>query len=84
VQISSPGSSSSHDTRQFWLANRLSWEAAGFLSLGSWERHFVRLGDLLRLVCRIDARPIFETQSLDEQLTLFPENIGSPLVFVSF
>jgi len=61
----------SHDTRQFWLVNRLSWEAAGFLSLGSWERHFVRLGDLLRLVCRIDARPIFETQSLDEQLTLY-------------
>jgi S-adenosylmethionine:diacylglycerol 3-amino-3-carboxypropyl transferase len=61
----------SHDTRQFWLVNRLSWEAAGFLSLGSWERHFVRLGDLLRLVCRIDARPIFEMQSLDEQLTLY-------------
>jgi S-adenosylmethionine-diacylglycerol 3-amino-3-carboxypropyl transferase len=61
----------SEETKQFWIARRSSWEPTGFLALGSWERHFVRLGDILRLVCRIDATPIFDAQSLEEQLAAY-------------
>lgn len=57
--------------RVFWADRREGWKNRGFISLGKWESHFIKLGHIFREYLRFDFTPIFEAQSLDEQIELW-------------
>lgn len=57
--------------RDFWEKNRSIWEPHGFVYLGRWERHFIRMGRALKKIGRLDATPLFTAQSLAQQRTLY-------------
>lgn len=70
-------------TRRFWLDRERAWKPRGFIFLGRWEAHFLKLSRIFRDVLRIDARPIFEAHSLEEQAELFRQQFN-PLVLRAF
>ncbi|CAN5718920.1 hypothetical protein BH10BDE1_BH10BDE1_04060 [soil metagenome] len=70
-------------TKQFWIERQNAWRPRGFILLGRWEGHFQKMGAIFRNVLRIDTRPIFEAQSLEEQSRLFEKHF-KPLVFRAF
>ncbi len=60
----------SDPARKFWEEHRLLWGPQGFLFLGRWENHFVRLGNLLKQLAWIKAEPLFSAQTVSEQQAL--------------
>lgn len=73
----------SQDCKEFWQKHSEDWSSHGFIFLGKWERHFLKLGYLFRNVLRMDLRPIFEAQSLEEQKQLYRKHFR-PQVFKNF
>ena len=57
-------------TRKFWEEHRSLWCPRGFLLLGRWENHFVRLGNLLKKLAWMKAEPLFSAQTVSEQQAL--------------
>lgn len=58
----------SEKARTYWLDRASGWTGRGFLKLGKWERHFLKLGEIFRQYLQCDFSPIFEAQSLGEQI----------------
>lgn len=50
-----------------WKAQESLWEAQGFIYLGKWERHFMKVGKLFQSLTFSDLRPVFEAKNLEEQ-----------------
>ncbi len=57
-------------TRTFWEKHRALWSPEGFLLLGRWENHFVRLGNLLKKLAWMKAEPLFSAKTVSEQQAL--------------
>jgi S-adenosylmethionine-diacylglycerol 3-amino-3-carboxypropyl transferase len=60
--------------RDFWTANRAWWEPRGFVYLGKWERHFMKLGKFLGSIARLKADPLFEAHTVEEQRRLMEKH----------
>jgi S-adenosylmethionine-diacylglycerol 3-amino-3-carboxypropyl transferase len=73
----------SEDCREFWQSNEKQWVPRGFVLLGKWENHFQKLGFLFRNVLKMNLTPIFEAQSLDEQLALYKKHFNT-FIFRNF
>ncbi|MCM2321766.1 MAG: BtaA family protein [Oligoflexia bacterium] len=69
--------------REFWLSCAAQWQPRGFILLGKWESHFQALGKLFRQGFRMNFRPIFEAQSLEEQQALYRKH-WKPTLFRNF
>jgi S-adenosylmethionine-diacylglycerol 3-amino-3-carboxypropyl transferase len=50
-----------------WKRERELWEIHGFIYLGKWERHFMRLGRLFQALTFSNLRPVFEASNFEEQ-----------------
>jgi S-adenosylmethionine-diacylglycerol 3-amino-3-carboxypropyl transferase len=50
-----------------WKAQEQLWQKAGFIYLGKWESHFMKLGKIFKNVSFSTLRPIFAANNLDEQ-----------------
>lgn len=61
-------------TRTYWAERVDGWAPRGFIYLGKWESHFLKLSHLFRNVLKFDFTPIFEAQSLEEQIELYAEH----------
>lgn len=59
------------ECRRYWVERSEGWKARGFILLGRWEGHFQKLGRIFREGLRCDFSPIFEAQSLPEQIELW-------------
>lgn len=59
------------ETTQYWSERRTAWQNRGFVMLGKWESHFQKLGFLFRNVLQCDFAPVFEAQTLEEQIELY-------------
>jgi len=70
-------------TKEFWRAQKLNWQPHGFIYLGRWERHFLKISRAFDIVLRLPMDKIFAAQSLEEQQELFKKHF-KPLVFRSF
>ena len=64
----------SPEARQYWQDREPGWSPRGFIFLGKWERHFQMLGGLFRNYLKCDFDPIFQAQSLPEQIDLWKEH----------
>jgi S-adenosylmethionine-diacylglycerol 3-amino-3-carboxypropyl transferase len=73
----------SEKCREFWLRNAGQWTPRGFVYLGSWEGHFIKISRLFRSILRMDVLPIFEAHSLKEQRRLI-EKHWKPKLFRNF
>lgn len=69
--------------REFFEKHREKWEKGGFIYLGKWERHFIKLGKILQRFLRLNLGPVFHAQSLEEQRTLVNKH-WKPLLFRNF
>lgn len=61
-------------TKRYWQERQEGWRPRGFILLGRWEGHFQLLGKIFREYLRCDFTPIFEAQSLEEQIDLWDEH----------
>ena len=50
-----------------WKSEQFLWEPQGFIYLGKWERHFMKVGKLFQALTLGNLRPIFEARDLEEQ-----------------
>lgn len=50
-----------------WKAQLSLWENVGFIYLGKWEQHFMKMGRIFQKLTFTDTRPIFEAKNLEEQ-----------------
>ncbi len=73
----------SEDGTRFWAETRDQWAARGWIWLGRWENHFLKINRILRLLLgkRIDL--IFEAKTLAEQQALYKKH-WRPVLFRSF
>jgi S-adenosylmethionine-diacylglycerol 3-amino-3-carboxypropyl transferase len=71
------------DTRHFWEKHCEAWTPRGFITLGRWESHFQKLGFIFRSTLRMNIRPIFEANSLQEQIALYEKHFNR-IIFRSF
>lgn len=53
---------------KFWKRLEALWRDHGFVYLGKWERHFMKLGRLFKYISMSNMDPIFEAKDLNEQL----------------
>ncbi len=51
----------------FWKDLETLWNDHGFVYLGKWERHFMKLGRLFKSISMSNMDPIFEAKNLEEQ-----------------
>lgn len=63
--------------KAYWSERAAGWSPRGFIYLGKWESHFLRLGRIFRDVLRSDFSPIFEAQNLPEQIELYRKHFPS-------
>lgn len=52
---------------KFWKEIEVHWKDHGFVYLGKWERHFMKLGRLFKHISMSSLAPIFEARDLHEQ-----------------
>lgn len=69
--------------RDFWLKNSGLWRPHGFVYLGSWESHFIKISKIFKTVFRINIMPIFEAHTLEEQQQKIAKH-WRPLIFRNF
>lgn len=50
-----------------WKAQEQLWQKAGFIYLGKWESHFMKLGKIFKTVSFSNLRPVFAAKDLEEQ-----------------
>lgn len=50
-----------------WRAQESTWKDEGFIYLGRWESHFMKLGRIFRKVSMSNLWPIFEARNMQEQ-----------------
>lgn len=55
------------DDQKLWKEIQPDWEARGFIYLGKWENHFMKLGKLYTFIPGIDLKPLFDAESLEAQ-----------------
>ena len=60
--------------RDYWVERKQGWMKRGFILLGRWESHFQKLGFLFRDILKCDFFPVFEAQSLEEQIELYEKH----------
>lgn len=60
--------------KEYWLQRRDGWAPHGFIFLGRWENHFIKLGKIFRDYLRCDFLPIFDAHSLKEQIQLWEKH----------
>ena len=63
----------STEDETLWKTQLSLWENAGFIYLGKWERHFMKMGKIFQALTFSDVRPIFEAKNLEEQRSLLPK-----------
>jgi S-adenosylmethionine-diacylglycerol 3-amino-3-carboxypropyl transferase len=73
----------SAETKKFWESQKKAWTSKGFIYLGRWERHFLKLSKIFRSIFRFPLEPIFEAQSLEEQKIAYEKHFH-PLIFRNF
>jgi S-adenosylmethionine-diacylglycerol 3-amino-3-carboxypropyl transferase len=57
----------SAEDEKFWKSQEQLWRKDGFIYLGKWERHFMKLGKFFRLIPGVNVAPLFEAKNLTEQ-----------------
>ena len=57
----------SDEDLRLWKAQESLWESSGFIYLGKWERHFMKVGRFFQAVTLSNLRPVFEAKNLEEQ-----------------
>lgn len=57
----------SPDDQNFWKSQESAWQNAGFIYLGKWERHFMKMGKYFQLIPGVNVAPLFEAKDLTEQ-----------------
>jgi S-adenosylmethionine-diacylglycerol 3-amino-3-carboxypropyl transferase len=60
----------SQNDLELWKKNEIFWSEQGFIYLGKWERHFMKIGRLFQKLTFKDLRPLFEARNLDEQRSI--------------
>lgn len=55
------------EDEKFWKSQEDLWRGDGFIYLGKWERHFMKLGRFFRLIPGVNVAPLFEAKNLAEQ-----------------
>jgi S-adenosylmethionine-diacylglycerol 3-amino-3-carboxypropyl transferase len=55
------------DDERLWKGQQTLWDHQGFIYLGKWERHFMKVGKLFQAISFSDLRPVFEARNLEEQ-----------------
>jgi S-adenosylmethionine-diacylglycerol 3-amino-3-carboxypropyl transferase len=50
-----------------WKAQEHLWQKAGFIYLGKWESHFMKLGKIFKKISFSDLGPVFAARNMDEQ-----------------
>ncbi len=73
----------SEDGKKFWDETRDQWGDRGWIWLGRWENHFLKINRILRVILgkRIDL--IFEAKTLTEQRELYRKH-WRPVLFRTF
>jgi S-adenosylmethionine-diacylglycerol 3-amino-3-carboxypropyl transferase len=61
----------SKDAREYWTKSQAAWLPRGFILLGRWENHFQKLGQFFRNFLGSNFTPIFNAQSLAEQIEIY-------------
>ena len=62
----------SNEDQELWKSSQHLWEKTGFIYLGRWENHFMKLGKLFSLIPGVNLSPLFEASSLVEQRKILP------------
>ncbi len=57
--------------KSYWESQKPLWNQNGFIKLGRWESHFQKIGYFFRDILKCDFSPVFEAQSLQEQIELY-------------
>lgn len=65
---------------RFWKSQEHLWRQRGFIYLGKWERHFMKLGKFFRLIPTVNVAPLFEAKNLQEQQEIL-EHYWKPKFF---
>lgn len=73
----------SNDDLKLWKGQEEKWEDKGFIYLGRWENHFMKLGKIFEKATFANLRPIFEAKSLEEQKQII-QRYFHPRVFKLF
>jgi S-adenosylmethionine-diacylglycerol 3-amino-3-carboxypropyl transferase len=60
------------DDLKYWNYFEKDWANDGFIYLGRWERHFMKLGKFYQKIFLKNLLPLFETNSLPDQLKKLP------------
>ena len=63
----------SGEDENLWKSQSALWENDGFIYLGKWERHFMKMGRVFQKLTFTDVRPLFEAKNLEEQRALLPK-----------
>lgn len=62
------------DDENLWKTQLKLWENDGFIYLGKWERHFMKMGKIFQSITFSDVRPLFEAKDLEEQRSLLAKH----------
>lgn len=57
----------SAEDQKLWEEIHSKWEHEGFIYLGRWESHFMKLGRVFSLIPGVNLAPLFAASSLEEQ-----------------
>lgn len=71
------------DDQALWKEIQTSWEDNGFIYLGKWENHFMKLGKLFGRIPGIDVAPLFAAESFEKQREILSKH-WHPNVFRLF
>ena len=63
----------SNEDETLWKTQQNLWEERGFIYLGKWEQHFMKMGRIFQKISFTDIRPLFEARDLEEQRSLLPK-----------
>lgn len=55
------------EDQNLWKQNEADWVQSGFVYLGRWENHFMKLGRVYDALPGVDVTPLFESKNLEEQ-----------------
>lgn len=70
----------SNEDLAMWKSQEMLWEKSGFIYLGKWERHFMKVGRFFQAITLSNLKPIFEAKNLEEQKKIL-EKHWNPKLF---
>ena len=56
-----------NEDQSFWKSMEDVWEKNGFIYLGKWENHFMKLGRVFKRISMSNLYPIFEAKDINQQ-----------------